>query len=50
MLGYGRVCIRGMGVGEVMLPPIESPIEFRRAVNEAKSMLLERGGAKKDGF
>lgn len=43
MLNYGRVCIRGMGVGEVMLPPIEAPIEFRRAVNEAKSM-LERSG------
>jgi hypothetical protein len=40
---YGRVCIRGMGVGEVLLPPIESPIEFRKAVNEAKS-ILEHGG------
>ena len=35
--------IRGMGVGEVVLPPIETPIEFRRAVNEAKS-ILEKGG------
>ncbi|MDD9899929.1 MAG: PH domain-containing protein [Alphaproteobacteria bacterium] len=43
MLGYGRVMIRGMGVGEVVLPPIETPIEFRRAVNEAKS-ILEKGG------
>jgi hypothetical protein len=42
-LNYGRVCIRGMGVGEVMLPAIENPIEFRKAVNEAKSQ-LERGG------
>lgn len=42
-LNYGRVCIRGMGVGEVMLPPIESPIEFRKAVNEAKS-ILDHGG------
>jgi uncharacterized membrane protein YdbT with pleckstrin-like domain len=42
-LNYGRVCIRGMGVGEVMLPPIESPIEFRKAVNEAKS-ILDKGG------
>ena len=43
---YGRVCIRGMGVGEVMLPPIESPIEFRKAVNEAKT-ILDRGGHQK---
>lgn len=40
---FGRVCIRGMGVGEVMLPPIEEPIEFRRAINEAKSMSDKAG-------
>jgi hypothetical protein len=39
ILGYGRVLIRGMGVGEVLLPAIEAPIEFRRAIQEAKSML-----------
>lgn len=33
---YGRVMIRGMGVGEVVLPPIEDPIKFRRAIEEAK--------------
>ncbi|MCK5384477.1 MAG: PH domain-containing protein [Alphaproteobacteria bacterium] len=33
---YGRVMIRGMGVGEVVLPPIEDPITFRRAIEEAK--------------
>ncbi len=33
---YGRVMIRGMGVGEVVLPPIEDPISFRRAIEEAK--------------
>jgi len=38
LLGYGRVLIRGMGVGEVLLPPIEEPIEFRRAIQEAKSI------------
>jgi hypothetical protein len=43
---YGRVCIRGMGVGEVLLPPIESPIEFRKAVNEAKSILDQGGRAR----
>jgi hypothetical protein len=38
ILGYGRVSIRGMGVGEVMLPPIENPIEFRKAIQEAQAM------------
>lgn len=38
LLGYGRVLIRGMGVGEVLLPPIEEPIEFRRAIQEAKAI------------
>lgn len=38
IFGYGRVLIRGMGVGEVLLPSIEAPIEFRRAIQEAKQM------------
>lgn len=37
VFNYGRVMVRGMGVGEVMLPPIEDPISFRRAIEEAKS-------------
>ena len=45
IFGYGVVVIRGMGVGEVTLPPIEAPIEFRRVINEAKS-LSERGAVK----
>ena len=43
ILGYGKVSIRGMGVGEVVLPPIEDPIEFRKAVQEAR-MISEKGG------
>lgn len=35
---YGRVVVRGMGVGEVMLPPIVDPITFRRAIEKAKSI------------
>jgi hypothetical protein len=42
ILGYGRVSIRGMGVGEVILPPIETPIEFRKAVQEARA-IREKG-------
>lgn len=45
IFGYGVVIIRGMGVGEVTLPPIEAPIEFRRVINEAKAM-SERGAVK----
>ncbi len=37
IFNYGRIMIRGMGVGEVLLPPIEDPIAFRRAIEEAKS-------------
>ncbi|MGH1455523.1 MAG: PH domain-containing protein [Alphaproteobacteria bacterium] len=37
IFNYGRVLIRGMGVGEVTLPPLEDPISFRRAIEEAKS-------------
>lgn len=33
---YGRLAIRGMGVGEVVLPPIEQPIVFRKAIEKAK--------------
>ena len=37
IFNYGRVMVRGMGVGEVVLPPIEDPISFRRGIEEAKS-------------
>ena len=51
MFGYGRVIVRGMGVGEVMLPPIETPIEFRKAIQEAKAMQEKAGSLKdKDDF
>jgi len=37
--GYGTVIIRGMGVGEVILPAlIEEPISFRKAIQEAKTL------------
>lgn len=38
IFNYGRVMVRGMGVGEVLLPSIEDPIEFRRAIEKAKSL------------
>lgn len=36
ILGYGRIMVRGMGVGEVILPPISNPIAFRRAIEKAR--------------
>ncbi len=38
IFNYGRLAIRGMGVGEVVLPPIEDPIAFRKAIEKAKSI------------
>lgn len=38
IFNYGRVMVRGMGVGEVVLPPIEDPISFRRAIEKAKAL------------
>ena len=36
LLGYGRLMIRGMGVGEVVLPEMADPIAFRRAIEKAR--------------
>lgn len=37
MLNYGRVMVRGMGVGEVVLPPLENPVAFRKAIEVART-------------
>jgi hypothetical protein len=38
MLNYGRVVVRGMGVGTVPIPVIADPVGFRRAIDRAKSL------------
>ena len=38
VFGYGRLLIHGMGVGEVILPPIADPILFRKAIEKARSI------------
>lgn len=38
MFDYGRVMVRGMGVGEVVLPPIAAPIKFRKAIEKARNL------------
>lgn len=42
ILGYGRVVVRGMGVGEVILPPIEEPVTFRKSIDRARTLSRER--------
>jgi uncharacterized membrane protein YdbT with pleckstrin-like domain len=37
IFGYGRLMVRGMGVGELILPPIADPIAFRKAIETARS-------------
>ncbi len=39
LLGYGRIAVRGMGVGEILLPDImDDPIAFRQSVEKARTM------------
>lgn len=38
IFNYGRLAVRGMGIGEVVLPPIEDPIKFRQAIEKARSI------------
>lgn len=38
LFNYGRLAIRGMGIGEVVLPPIADPIVFRQAIEKAKTI------------
>jgi hypothetical protein len=37
IFNFGRVMIRGMGIGEVVLPPINDPIKFRRMIEKARN-------------
>jgi len=36
IFNYGRLEIHGMGVGKVLLPPIENPIGFRKSIQVAQ--------------
>lgn len=38
IFNFGNIMVRGMGVGELVLPPIEDPIKFRRAIEHAKNV------------
>ena len=38
IFNYGRIAIRGMGIGEVILPPIEDAIALRQAIEKERSL------------
>ncbi len=38
IFGYGRVMVRGMGIGEVVLPSIAEPIKFRKSIERARTV------------
>lgn len=38
IFNFGSLVIRGMGVGEVYLPPISNPLKFRRAIEYARNV------------
>jgi uncharacterized membrane protein YdbT with pleckstrin-like domain len=39
---FGSIIIRGMGVGEMFLPPIARPLMFRRAIEKAQTLAEDR--------
>lgn len=41
MLDYGTVMVRGMGVGEILLPPLARPVNFRNAIDKAREYQVE---------
>jgi len=38
MMNFGFVAVRGMGVGEIVLPQIAEPVNFRRAIERSRSL------------
>jgi hypothetical protein len=38
IFNFGQIVVRGMGVGEMILPPIADPMTFRRAIEKARQI------------
>ncbi len=38
IFNFGRLLVRGMGVGEMILPSIANPLAFRRAIEKARNV------------
>jgi uncharacterized membrane protein YdbT with pleckstrin-like domain len=45
IFGFGRVIVTGTGEGMILFPPLSRPIEFRRAIENARSRARAKGGA-----
>lgn len=43
LFGYGRLIIRGMGIGAVAMPAIEQPIRFKKAIEKAREIARKKG-------
>ncbi len=41
IFGYGRLVLRGTGVGVIELPNIDDPIDVRRAIEQAKAAMRQ---------
>jgi len=44
LLDYGTVMVRGMGIGEIVLPPVAHPIVLRKAIDRAKQLHENKRG------
>lgn len=43
LMDFGTVMVRGMGIGEIILPPVAHPIVLRKAIDRAKQMHDKKG-------
>lgn len=49
VFGYGRLVLRGTGVGKIELPNIDNPIETRRTIEQAKADLRRTSSDERSG-
>lgn len=49
VFGYGRLLLRGTGVGKIELPNIDNPIETRRIIEQAKANLRRNSADERSG-
>ncbi len=47
LLGYGKLVLRGTGVGVITLPNLDNPIHLRRIIENAKSALRTDQGERR---
>ena len=49
VFGYGKLILRGTGVGKIELPNVDNPIEIRRVIEMAKADLRKETSEDKGG-